>query len=61
MSRIESLRKEYETTARRLLELGQQLGGTPQAVANDIILLSAPPYCNFESFKIRKKNGTNHH
>ena len=43
MSRIESLRKEYETTARRLLELGQQLGGTPQAVANDIILLSAPP------------------
>ena len=61
MSRMESLRKEYETTARRLLELGQQLGGTPQAVANDIILLSAPPYCNFESFKIRKKNGTNHH
>ena len=61
MSRIESLRKEYETTARRLLELGKQLGGTPQAVANDIILLSAPPYCNFESFKIRKKNGTNHH
>lgn len=61
MSRMESLRKEYETTARRLLEIGQQLGGTPQAVANDIILLSAPPYCNFESFKIRKKNGTNHH
>jgi len=37
------LRKEYLATARRLLELGQQLGGTPQAVANDIILLSAPP------------------
>ena len=54
------LRKEYLATARRLLELGQQLGGTPQAVANDIILLSAH-YCNFESFKIRKKNGTNHH
>ena len=56
-----NLRKEYLATARRLLELGQQLGGTPQAVANDIILLSAPPYCNFESFKIRKKNGNNNH
>lgn len=57
-----NLKKEYLATAQRLLELGQQLGGTPQAVANDIILLSAPPpYCNFESFKIRKKNGTNHH
>lgn len=38
-----NLKKEYLATARRLLELGQQLGGTPQAVANDIILLAAPP------------------
>ena len=38
-----NLKKEYLATARRLLELGQQLGGTPQAVANDIFLLSAPP------------------
>lgn len=37
------LRKEYLATARRLIEIGQQLGGTPQAMANDIILLSTPP------------------
>ena len=55
-----NLRKEYLAVARRLLELGKQLGGTPQTVANDIILLAAP-YCNFESFKIRKKNGNNNH
>lgn len=55
------LRKEYQAAARRLLELGKQLGASPQAVANDIILLAAPPYCNFESFKIRKKNGNNKH
>lgn len=53
------IRKEYLAAARRLIELGKQLGGTPQTVANDIILLAAPPYCNFESFKIRKKNGNN--
>ncbi len=56
-----NLRKEYLAAARRLLELGKQLGGTPQTVANDIILLAATPYCNFESFKIRKKNGNNNH
>lgn len=55
------LRKEYLATARRLLELGQQLGGTPQAVANDILLLSAPSDYNFESFKIKKKHDTRHH
>lgn len=37
------LLKEYQATARRLIEIGQQLGGTPQAMANDIILLSTPP------------------
>ncbi len=40
---MSNLRKEYEATARRLIELGQHLGATPQAVANDIILLAAPP------------------
>ena len=55
-----NLRKEYLAAARRLLELGKQLGGTPQTVATDIILLAAP-YCNFESFKIREKNGNNNH
>lgn len=38
-----NLKKEYLAAARRLIELGKQLGGTPQAVANDIILLAAPP------------------
>ena len=38
-----NLRKEYLAAARRLIELGNQLGGTPQTVANDIILLAAPP------------------
>lgn len=50
------LRKEYLATARRLIEIGQQLGGTPQAMANDIILLSTPPH-NFEKFKIKTRNG----
>lgn len=50
------LRKEYLATARRLIEIGQQLGGTPQAMANDIILLSTPPH-ELESFKIRKRYG----
>lgn len=49
------LRKEYLATARRLIEIGQQLGGTPQAMANDIILLSTPH--NFEKFKIKTRNG----
>jgi hypothetical protein len=55
------LRKEYLATARRLIEIGQQLGATPQVMANDIILLSTHPHSNFESFKIRNKNGNNHH
>lgn len=37
------LLKEYLATARRLIEIGRQLGGTPQGMANDIILLSTPP------------------
>ena len=53
--------KEYLATARRLIEIGRRAGGTPRTVANDIILLAAPPYCNFESFKTRKKNGNNNH
>ncbi len=50
------LRKEYLATARRLIEIGRQLGGSSQAMANDIILLSTPPH-NFEKFKIKTRNG----
>lgn len=42
------LRKEYLATARRLIEIGRQLGGTPQAMANDIILLSTPYFVFFQ-------------
>lgn len=53
------LLKEYLATARRLIEIGRQLGGTPQGMANDIILLSTPPH-SFEKFKIRTQNGKDH-